>query len=364
MNILLLTTHLNKGGIAFYTVNLAKHLKAKGENVLVSSAGGDLEEVLEEYGVTHIKLDVKTKSEFGPKTIKATPKLITLVRDRGIDLIHAQTRVTQVMSEVASRVTGIPYVTTCHGFFNYKRLSRRIFPCWGKRVVAISKAVEDHLTEQLKVSSEIIRQVYNGIDLSPYKDENLTKDRTLAEALGIGEDAFVVGSVGRLSSVKGYKYLIEAFNDFSENMQKGRLLLVGEGPEEKALKEQVEQLGLKDKVIITPGEKQINKYLSLMDVFCLSSIHEGLGLSLIEAMAAGKACIASDIGGLSELIESEKDGLLVKPASSEELGKAILLLAEDENLRMRLSANARKKSTAFSIEDSVERTLSVYREAV
>lgn len=365
MKILLLTTHLNRGGVAFYTVNLAKHLKKRGENVFVSSSGGEIENLLEEAGIPHIKLDIKTKSEFGPKAISSVPRLVRIIRDNGIELIHAQTRVAQVISEIASRITGVPYVTTCHGFFKYKRLSRRIFPCWGRRAVAISRAVENHLTEELSIPPENVRQVYTGIDLSPYRYEDLTRDAELAETLGIDKDVFVVGSVGRLSSVKGYKYLVEAFKEVSNSIEKSRLLLVGSGPEEKALKEQIDKLNLNGKVIITSGEDAaIQKYLSIMDVFCLTSIHEGLGLSLMEAMASGKACIASDIGGLSELIKNEKDGLLVEPENSEKIAKAIVRLAKDEELRTELAGAAKKKSAAFSIEDSAERTLSVYREVV
>ena len=109
----------------------------------------------------------------------------------------------------------------------------------------------------------------------------------------------------------------------------------------------------------------MEKYLFLMDIFCMPSMHEGLGLSLMEAMAAGRACIASNVGGLPELITNEKDGILVPPGDSEALSRGILRLLDDGGLRRSLAENARKKAfDDFSIERSVKRTIEVYREVI
>src|SRR3990167_8758884 len=139
MRILLLTTHLNIGGISTYTVSLAKALKKKGHEGFVMSGGGMLMAELAQSGVSHINIDILTKSELSPKVFRAVLEISKIVKRTGIDIIHSQTRVTQVTGFFVSRLCGIPLVTTCHGFFN-KNIGRIILPSWGERVIAISDA--------------------------------------------------------------------------------------------------------------------------------------------------------------------------------------------------------------------------------
>ncbi|MDP8298646.1 MAG: glycosyltransferase, partial [Candidatus Tantalella remota] len=289
MRILLLTTHLNRGGIGIYTVNLARYLKKKGIEVGVASSGGDLVSVLGREGITHHYLNIRTKSEFGIKVFKALPRLTALINDKRYDIVHAQTRVTQILASMAGRWTGIPFVSTGHGFFNHRRLSRRLFPCWGEKVVAISNSVKEHLINDLAARPEKVEMIYNGIELERYRSVGSAKDEKLAEDMGLDERMLTVGTIGRLSSVKGYKYLISALKEVVDSGCNVQLVMVGEGPEEDNLKDQIRDLDLEDKVFVTPGEVSLEKYMTLFDIFCLPSIHEGLGLSLMEAMAAGRA---------------------------------------------------------------------------
>ena len=138
MKVLLITTHLNIGGISVYTINLARHLKKQGIDVTVLSGGGTMEYKLDRENIPHITLDIKTKAEFGIKMWKALPVVAKLVRNAKFDLIHAQTRVAHVLGRLTELKTGVPLVTTCHGFYQYRRLGRRLFPCWGRKVIAIS----------------------------------------------------------------------------------------------------------------------------------------------------------------------------------------------------------------------------------
>ena len=96
--------------------------------------------------------------------------LLKFAKDNKIDLVHAHTRVSQVASYLASRRAGIPYVATCHGYFNAK-LSRRLFDTWGEKVVAISEAVRAHLEKDFNVASRRIEVIYNGIDLNRFSNK-------------------------------------------------------------------------------------------------------------------------------------------------------------------------------------------------
>ncbi|MFH1552775.1 MAG: glycosyltransferase family 4 protein [Candidatus Omnitrophota bacterium] len=364
MKVLLLTTHMNTGGIGVFTVNLARYLKKEGVDVTVASAGGDLEGALAKDRVPHFMLDIKTKSEFGIKMWKALPVLTRLVRDEGFQLLHAQTRVAQVLAAVSGKITSVPFVSTGHGFYKHRRLSRRLFPCWGEKVIAISSSVRRHLVEDFHVQPERVALIYTGIELDRYLSESEAKDHDLMRTIGLAEDALVVGAISRLSSVKGLKYLVSAFKDAATCDGNMRLLIVGEGPEKDALEKQILALGIADKVFMTAGSVPLERYLSLIDVFCLPSVHEGLGLSLMEAMAAGRACIASDVGGPSELIAHQENGILVPPEDPDSLSVAILRLAEDAGLRRQLGKGARKKASGFSIKRSVAQTMGVYREVL
>ena len=367
MNILLLTTHLNTGGIGVYTVGLARNLKKQGVDVTVASSGGDLEGILAADGITHVRLNIRTKFEFGIKVARALPVVIRLVRDNNFQLIHAQTRVTQVLGNLAGKITGVPLVATCHGFFKHRRLSRRFFPCWGEKTIAISKSVHGHLLKDFRVQSDRVTLVYNGIELERFLSAAGTaRDRDLMRDIGLADNVMTVGAIGRFSSVKGLKYLVSAFKKTLSRDECIQLVLVGEGPEKTALENQIRELDVMDKVfLVSPGDVPLEKYLSLFDIFCLPSVHAGLGLSLMEAMASGRACIASNVGGVSELITDEEDGILVPPKDPDRLSAAILRLAEDEPLRRRLAKNAREKaSNNFSIINSASRTIKVYEQVL
>ncbi len=364
MKILLLTTHLGTGGIGIYTVNLARYLKREGVDVTVVSSGGDLEGALAADKVPHVAMDIKTKFEFGAKVWKALPRLTDLIRG-GYQLVHAQTRVAQVLAQVSGKVTGIPFVSTCHGFFKHRRLSRRLFPCWGEKTIAISKSVRRHLLEDFRLRPDRVVLVYNGIELERYFPGPSDKDRALMRSIGVREGATIVGTVGRLSPVKGFKYLVDAFKDVVSRDPRVQLVIVGEGPEKNALEAQVRRLGITDRVLFASHYAPLERYLSIFDVFCLPSISEGLGFSLMEAMAAGRACIASDVGGISELISNGENGVLVPPGDPRALSAAISDLVANTGLRRRLAENAGEKAANnFSIRDCAVKTIEVYREVI
>jgi len=360
VNILFLTTHLNTGGISIYIKTLAREFRQRGHRIFIVSSGGDMEDEIARIGVEHFIFNIRTKSEISPKIYLALKKLNRLIKEKNIEIIHAQTRVTQVMGTLAAKMTGRVFLSTCHGYFK-PRLVRRIFPCWGKTVIAISEPVVQHLTKDFKINKQRIALISNGLDIRdfPIIDDNTRQQRHREFDLN---DSPVIGIIARLSEVKGHSILIKAMNLIIQKFPKAVLLIIGQGNMENSLKQMVGELNLQNNVRFLPIVNQTSAVLGLMDIFVMPSLQEGLGLAVMEAQASGLPVVASRVGGLPSLIEDGKTGLLVRPNDSQELAVAIVKLLKDPAKAKALGLSARKFiEKEFSSIKMAEDTLRVYQ---
>lgn len=360
MKILLLTTHLNPGGIASYVVSLARGLKASGETILIASSGGGCVDLLAKEGIEHIVIPIRTKSELSLKVLISFFKLRKIIRENKIQIIHSQTRVTQVLGFLLSKFSGVVFISTCHGFFR-PRFFRRIFPCWGKRVIAISQYVRKHLVDDFNVDKQKISLVYNGINASDYR---IIKDPVLkAEAkkrFGL-DKRVVIGIVARLSPVKGHKFLILAFKELSKVIANGMLFIVGDGPDKDNLLNLVKELNIQDHVLFHPSVEDTSEILGAMDIFCVPSLKEGLGLSILEASISGIPVVAASVGGIGEIITHNKTGILIPSSDPSAIKEAIINLIDDSGLRNSITENAFSLvKEKFSLAEMVSKTIKVY----
>lgn len=357
MNILFLANHLNVGGISSYLFTLAQGLKQNGHNVYVASSGGELVEKYSAVGIKHITVPLRTKKEISPNIIFSFFKLKKEISRYNIDLVHSNSRTTQVLGDLLSRYSGKAHIFTCHGFFKPK-LSRRLFPCWGNAVIAISQQVKEHLIFDFKLADEKIIVINNGIDLQSFGDFSL-REKTRKD-LGV-DNVFLVGIIARLSDVKGHTYLLQAMQVVIKSFPAVKLLVVGEGKMKDALVKETDDLGIENNVLFLPKVEGTKNVLAAMDVFVMPSLQEGLGLALMEAMAQGLAVVGSAVGGIKTLIQDKVNGLLVEPADAAGLAEAILKLINDSQLRGNLGGNARKFiMDNFSKEKMVKNTEGVY----
>jgi glycosyltransferase involved in cell wall biosynthesis len=360
MNILFLTNHLNVGGITTYVFSLAVALKKRGHSVYIASSGGDALTRFTEQGIIFIKIPIKTKSELNFLKIGASFfSLLRHMKEKQIEIIHSNSRVTQVLGCLLSRRANISHITTWHGFFK-NRLSRRVFPCWPDRIIAISSQVKNHLEKDFFVESKDISLVYNGVDLEKLKLRNFRNRNEVKTGFGLKEGP-VVGIIARLSDVKGHLFLIQAMVSVVNEIHDAQLLVIGEGKMEKSLRQLARSLGIEKKVIFMPKISNIQEALYVMDVFVMPSLNEGLGLGLMEAMAWGKAVIGSDVGGIKDLIRNGENGLLVRPKDPIGLSFAILDLLKDPTKSLELGNNARIFiEENFALEKMVSDTEEVY----
>jgi len=364
MKILLLTTHLNIGGIGTYTTSLAKALKAKGEDVVVASGGGVLVPELTQGGVSHIKIDILTKSELSPKVFRAIFEIRRIVRKLDIDIIHAQTRVSQVIGFFASGLCRRRVVTTCHGFFR-RNIGRTLFPSWGDRVIAISEAVKEHLEKDFRVDRRKISLIYNGIDARKFirdlRDEE--KDR-LKDRFGIRKDCSIIGTIARFTPDKGHDVLLYALYEILKQKPDVQLVFVGDGTERSRIMEEVERLNLTGHVIFVESQVNTANILSIMDVFMFTPRRkEGLGIAILEALAAGKPVVATNVGGISSIVKDGVNGFLVRPSRPDLLVEPTLKLLKDKGIYRDMSHAGREiVIEKFSINGMADRVHALYRE--
>jgi len=359
VRILHITTHLNKGGITSYISSLAIGLKDKGHDVVIASSGGSTQDILVNKGIEHINIPIRTKKELSFYVLRSCFYLKKYLSKNKVDLIHAHTRVAQVLASFLSKKFKIPLVTTCHGFFK-PRWHRRKFPCWGDKVIAISNQVQNHLMKDFSVKEENVLLIHNGVDVD--RSNNSSKV-ALKKEMKIPLDYFIVGSAARFSDVKGLEYLIKSIPFILRDYQNVTLVLIGYGKEELRLRQVVSELDLKKYVIFYKPAKDIFHYLKVLDIFVMPSLQEGLGLSILEAQAQNIPVIASNVGGIPDVIEHNVTGILVAPKDPSAIGKAVTELIKNQSLCQQLKSNAYSRlKEKFSLSKMVNDTEKAYKE--
>ncbi len=208
------------------------------------------------------------------------------------------------------------------------------------RVIAVSRAVKENLLRQ-GVKANKIEVIYNGIDIAGLRKRALGKAVILPEDLvHPGPKTCVVGVIARLEPEKGHRCFLDAARLILPEVPDVKFLIVGTGSLEKELKVYAEKLGIKDKVIFTGLRDDIPELISRLDVVVLPSLSESFGLSLVEGMCLGKPCVASNVGGIKEIIVDGKNGLLAEPGNARALAEKIVFLLQNPALARRLGEEA------------------------
>lgn len=366
MNILLLTTHLDIGGISNYTIWLAEALKKKEHRVIVASSGGELLTELNEKNIPHFKVNIRTKKEISPLLFRAGSVLVELVNKKNIDLIHSQTRITQLLAHHVSRLTKIPHVTTCHGLYK-KRLIRRIFPCWGDKVIAISEPVRENLVNYFKLPKDKVRLVHNGLDAGLFSGHYSKEEKEkIKRDYGLKEKGKVVGNIARLVKVKGQEYILHAAKEILKVRPRTQFLIVGGGEEKDRLINLAKRLDITANVFFTGSLKKVEDVLAIMDIFAFPAFwQEGFGLSILEAMVTGLPVVASNVGGVYTLVKDNKTGFLVPPKDVPSLIHALLRLLDDKKLASQMGRAGRELAVqGFSLDKVVSQIVDVYEEVL
>lgn len=297
----------------------------------------------------------------GRLDVKALRRIRRFVLGSGVDIIHTHGYKSNLYGFMAAKLSGKPVVCTCHNWVSddlktraYYRLDKSILR-WFDRIVAVSEDIRDELL-QSGVRADRLHLIYNGIDTGKGGGNG-----ALRGEFNIAAGKRIVGTVARFTPEKGLHNLLRAAGKISGSFPDAVFMFVGDGPLREGLERECAELGLKDMAIFTGLRTDMPEVYSAMDVFVLPSLKEGLPMALLEAMAAGKPVIATDVGAVGKVVEDGKDGILIDPGDVGDLEKAVALLLTDTELSGRLSRNACEKvSQKFSSKAMCDRYLEVY----
>lgn len=226
------------------------------------------------------------------------------------------------------------------------------------KIVCISEFIKKILIED-GVEEEKLYTIRSGTDINKFSKAESSIE--LKRKLSIEEEDIVLGTVAAFAGHKDYPNLINAFKLISQQKQNVKLCLIGDGPLKKNIENMVNELKLNEDIIFCGFQEDVGQYLKMFDIFILSSKKEGLGTSLIDALSIGLPIVASESGGIPEIIDNGNNGILVEPKNSKRLAEAIINLIDDKEKRKGLSEKALKSVKQFSIETTVEKNIELYK---
>jgi len=278
-------------------------------------------------------------------------KLTGVLKQEKVDILHCHLHKASVYGAIAARVAGVPVVFShVHGLNRSKswqrKLINRLVLRKVNKIFAVGESVrKDVLESNPFLSPEKVVSLGNSIDYGRYNQVEISKQQA-KEDIGLKADSFVFGTIGRLTSTKGYSYLIEAFAQLKEQIPSAHLIFVGEGRLQNELEQQAAETPYADSIHFLGPRSDITSILKAIDVSVLSSIAEGLPRSLLEAMAARVPCIGTKVGGIPEILADGEFGYLVSPKDDDALAEAMMKIANiSEQERERLIKKARQRVT-------------------
>ncbi|HEV3237338.1 MAG TPA: glycosyltransferase [Gemmataceae bacterium] len=296
-------------------------------------------------------------------------QLARFLRANRVSLIHAH-QYTPFFYGVAARFTySHPAILfTEHGrhFPDYPRRKRILFNRLAltkrDRAVGVGQAVRQALIDNEGIRPGSVSVIYNGIDLQPY--QNGSPDRSLVrKEMGIEPGEFAIILVARMDYLKDHATAIRTLANLRARTVNAKLILVGEGPELGKVEEQTRTLGMSGDVRFLGLRNDVPRLLSAVDLFLLTSISEGIPLTVIEAMAAGLPVVGTRVGGMAEVVEEGKTGLLAPSGDDAGLADHVERLALDPNLGSQMGACGKERAySSFSLERMATQYRQMYQE--
>lgn len=349
INVLHLVDTLELGGLERVVSDLALGLERKKYRVEVCCIvrGGVVAEELLQQGINVHVLGIQKYGKW--KNIK---KLALLLRESEVDIVHMHGAFSQKIGVIAALIAGVPVKivhihTTFYNLNRRNRLIDKLSRYFVDRIVYISESSLESFNKKGYKNGKKSVIIYNGVR-APVQNDAIEK-----------ESGLICAVVASLSPHKGHKYLLRAIHQIKDYDARVKLWIIGGGPLKGELENLVQELDINNQVEFLGIRNDVGHLLNEVDIFILPSIREGMSLAIVEAMAYGKAIIASNVGGIPELIKDGQTGLLVEPANAETIAKKICCLIEDCEMRKYLGRQAclayKRRFTLDRMIDKIEK---------
>ena len=363
--ILFVNHSLGMGGIETMIVDLARLLPNEqfSAEVAVFEGGGTLEKTLIERGIPVHRLQKRAGIDF-----RLLLRLRRLLKERNIGVVHSHNFSAWLYSSLAARSLGnIVHVHTEHsGVGTMQR--RHVVERWLSRltphVVAVSKHVHQVMINDIGIAPKRVALVHNGVNTGRFAPNSVTR-MVMREALGLGKDDVAIGIIARLAPVKNHALLLRAFAHVLQTQKnRAHLMVIGDGPERAVLMALSAQLGVISHTRFLGERRDTEALLNALDIYALSSLSEGMNLTLLEAMSAGLPIVATAVGGNGEIVQDGITGFLVPVTNVGAMSERLVKLIEDPSLRRQFGMAAREAAIErFDERVMIESYLSLYRTA-
>ncbi|MDD4939328.1 MAG: glycosyltransferase family 4 protein [Candidatus Omnitrophica bacterium] len=370
INLLYIITKLELGGAQKYLLSLTRHLDKKRFHPFLFTAkdGLLLAEALSIDNLA-VKRSIWLERPINPlKDLFALIELCYFIKKNKIEFVHTHSSKAGILGRAAARLTGAKVIVhTVHGwsFNDCQPTIKRLFFIWLERITA-------RFTDKLIVVSEYDKQ--KGIDNRIGADEKYAlirygidyaefgeKDEKARRELGINTGELVVGMVSCFKPQKHPQDFIKLASFVKASLPQTKFLLVGDGVLRGKIERLIRKLNLEKDVILAGWRKDISRVLSAVDVFVLTSLWEGLPISVLEAMASSKPLVTTNTGGVAEIVVEGKMGFLVAPHDMKGMSERLVALLKDEDLRARMGRNARESlNSDFTLTNMVTNSQNLY----
>lgn len=366
-DVLHITPKLNRAGVQTLVLNLCSRLSQEF-NPTVLVIGDEAGDLAPEFRANDVDIHVLKNGS----VLSTVAEFVSFLRRESFDTVHVHDiPALAPFFLFAGRANGVEnLVCSLHGMWKFSGYKRAVIePLWRiadpfvTAYVPVSKATRDFWVRHYGISPEKTRVIYNGIDTEEFDPKAIGTDPTEFDGKP------VVGTVGSLTPVKGQSSLIKAAPEILERFPDAEFVLVGDGPLRDELESLARNLGVEEHVRFTGIRQDIPEILSQFDVFVFPSrpansqrVAETLGIAVLEAMAMEVPVIASDTGGVSEVIEQGESGLLVSPDDPGAIVKSVETIISNQSVGDELARSGRERVLdRFSIEEAVDAYEAVYR---
>ena len=377
MKVLHVITRLDRGGSARAVLNLAEGLKRRGfDVVLVTGLSKEPEEEVDSFnkrtGIPCYIIPGLVRDISPLKDLSTLLRLVRILRIEMPDILHTHTSKAGFLGRLAGRIARIRHIVhTTHGHIFYGYFGRlktwffiqleRIAAHLCDRIIVLTSLEKDDYVRAGIGRADTILPIYPGIDLNQYFKKK-SKDTDIKKELSIEKDSPLIGWVGRLEGIKGCFDFLKAARLVLDRYPGSYFLMAGDGPLRTDLNDWIVKNSMDGRVLLLGYRRDVVRIMNGIDVFVLTSHNEGLGLVVVEAMAAGKPVVATDVGGVSEVVVDGQTGILLPAGEPLRMAEAILRLISDPALASRLGGAGRERASLFSIDTMIDRTIELYND--